>query len=552
MALIYFYDSTELDKQQLTEGLKNTDHSWQFVSEQVKVDNLNPDTEVISVFVTSTITRQIIESLPRLKLIACRSTGFNNIDLAAAKEHGVAVVNVPTYGESTVAEYTFALLLALTRKLPQTFDAADEKFDPADLIGIDLNGRTIGVIGTGHIGQHVIRIAKGFEMKVIAYDPFPNEQLKDDLQFEYASIEDLLSTSDIVTLHAPFTPETRHMINAERIQIMKPNAIVINAARGELIDTKALIDGLNSGKLGGAALDVIEGEALLRYDEEIALLRSSVIPAEMLRHGVELSALKMMPNVILAPHNAFNTVEAIGRINQTTADNIIKYWYGEIPNEVKPPKKPHGRLFITRHAESEWNLVGRWSGQKDVHLSEGGFHAAAHIGEVLKQLDVKIDQAYCSEQIRTRETLEAIIDTAQQIDVPVVRSNAINERDYGEYTGRDKWHMQELIGDSEFDKIRRGWDVPIPKGETLKMVYERAVPFYVETVVPDLNNGKNVLIVAHGNTIRALIKFIESISDEGIADVEMPFGIITEYLTDENGKLVNRKDYKTEAPKTNA
>ena len=170
MALIYFYDATELDKQQLSAGLLGTDHHWEYIPETISLDNCNPETEVISVFVTSKVTREIIERLPKLRLIACRSTGFDHIDLAAAKEHNVTVVNVPTYGETTVAEYTFSLLLALLRKLPQTFENEHESFSAERLRGRDLEGKTLGIIGTGHIGRKVLKIAHGFSMKCIAYE----------------------------------------------------------------------------------------------------------------------------------------------------------------------------------------------------------------------------------------------------------------------------------------------------------------------------------------------------------------------------------------------
>src|SRR5512141_1021447 len=137
MALIYIYDATELDKRQLTDGLKGTDHHWEYVADKISLDNLHPDTEVISVFVSSTVTRDIIDALPRLRVIACRSTGFNNIDLAAAQERGIAVLNVPTYGEATVAEYAFTLLLALTRKLPAVLATEGAQFDPETLRGHD-------------------------------------------------------------------------------------------------------------------------------------------------------------------------------------------------------------------------------------------------------------------------------------------------------------------------------------------------------------------------------------------------------------------------------
>lgn len=551
MALIYFYDTTPLDEEQLTRGLQNTDHHWTFVHEGISLDNLNPEAEVLSVFVSSTVTREMIERLPRLRLIACRSTGFNNIDLKAAAEHDITIVNVPTYGESTVAEYTFTLMLALTRKLPASL-VKNEDVDLTKLVGSDLHGKTLGVIGTGHIGQHVIEIARGFSMRILGYDAFPREGLDKELGFEYTSLEEVLSRADFVTLHTPYLPATHHIMNSERLALMKQGAVLVNTARGELIDTKALVEALQSGHLGGVALDVVEGEALLHPAEEMALLRSNATSNELYEHSVEISLLQKMPNVILTPHNAFNTVEAVGRINGTTAQNIIDYWYGNIPNKVKPPEKTSGKLIISRHAESEWNATGQWSGIRDVHLSEKGFKESGMLGRALKDLHIPISIAYCSEQIRTRETLEGILEASQQYDVEVVRDGALNERDYGDYTGKNKWDMKVMIGEEAWNAIRRGWDVPVPNGETLKMVYERVQPFYASTIVPRLKEGQNVLLVAHGNSIRALIKYIETIDDHAIGDIEMLFGDLLVYEIDENGCMRSKTISHIDSPAPNA
>ena len=552
MAVITFYDATELDRNQLTEGLKNSDHYWEFKAGSIEKSNLNPETEVLSVFVSSTISREIIEALPKLRVIACRSTGYNNIDLEAANERNIAVLNVPTYGEQTVAEYTFALLLALVRKIPEVLRTENEAFDQTSLLGHDLGGKTIGIIGTGHIGQRAIRIARGFGLNVLAYDAYPNNDLPASLDFAYTSLDELLSQSDIVSLHVPYVPATHHIMSAERLQQMKDGSVLVNTARGELIDTEALVHALHSGKLGGAALDVVEGEAFLSYNEEAMLLRSNVLPQDLLKHSVEISMLNKMPNVIISPHNAFNTVEAIGRINQVTAQNIIEFWYGNTPNLVKASKKPYGKLVVARHAESEWNATGQWSGITDVHLSEKGFHESTMLGLVLRDLKIRIDTAYCSEQIRTRETLEGILSASQQFDVEVRRSASINERDYGDYTGKNKWEMKDLLGEDKFNRLRRGWDEPVPHGETLRMVYERVLPFYKTTILPQLLDGKNVLIVAHGNSIRAMMKFIEQLSDEAIETTEMIFGQILVYDIDKHGHSKAKKVTAISSPPPNA
>lgn len=537
MSLIYFYDVTKLDKQQLTDGLKQTDHHWEYVADQISLQNCNPDAEVISVFIKSNVTREIIEALPRLKLIACRSTGFNNIDLDAAKDHGVTVVNVPTYGEETVAEYTFALLLALTRKLRAVLTSKEDS-TTEELTGYDLQGKTFGVIGTGHIGQKALKIAGGFSMQTIAYDAFPRPELESEYHFKYVSLDELLAQADIISLHAPYLPSTHHIMNRERLQKLKRGAVIVNTARGELVDTTALTELLTQGHIGGAALDVIEDESLLDYRKE-AELASGEMPPSMLQHSIDISLLQKMPNVIISPHNAFNTIEAINRINQTTDKNIIDFWYGNSPNKVELTEKPMGKLLVARHTESEWNATGKWTGITDVHLSERGFKEAAQFGQALKQLEIPVDIAYCSQQIRTRETLEGMLDASQQFNVNIVTNKALNERDYGDYTGKNKWEMKDLLGEDEFNRLRRGWDAPIPGGETLKMVYERVVPFYTGTILPLLQAGKNVLIVAHGNSIRALMKYMESISDEDVANLEMLFGQIIVYEVTKDGRKKN-------------
>lgn len=204
-----------------------------------------------------------------------------------------------------------------------------------------------------------------------------------------------------------------------------------------------------------------------------------------------------------------------------------------------------GQLLITRHCESEWNALGKWTGTTDVHLSENGFKQAGQVGEAIKDY-VKIDFAYCSLQIRTKETLEGILDGSGQVEVNYERVGDINERDYGDYTGMNKWEVRDKVGEEEFNSIRRDWDHPVPNGETLKMVYERTVPFYQNVILPRLQKGENVLVVAHGNSLRALIKFMESVSDEDIKNVEMPFGTVYDYTVNEEGKAVDKKVIKIE------
>lgn len=197
-----------------------------------------------------------------------------------------------------------------------------------------------------------------------------------------------------------------------------------------------------------------------------------------------------------------------------------------------------GKLIIVRHTESVWNGAGRWTGLTDVHLDDTGVNDAIKLGGKLK--DIKIDYAYVSMLDRSLETFEAIMVGARQPDIPFKRIAAINERDYGVYTGKNKWQVKKEVGEETFQQIRRGWNFPVPGGETLKDVYDRSVPWYERVVVPRLRDGQNILISSHGNSIRAMIKYIESLSDEQISKTEMIIGQILIYTVDKNGKKIDK------------
>jgi 2,3-bisphosphoglycerate-dependent phosphoglycerate mutase len=197
-----------------------------------------------------------------------------------------------------------------------------------------------------------------------------------------------------------------------------------------------------------------------------------------------------------------------------------------------------GKLVIVRHGESEWNATGQWTGITDVHLTAKGRQEGAKLGEQLR--DVRFDHAYVSEQIRTLETLQELLKVQGQTTLPVDKRWALNERDYGEYTGLNKWEVKEKLGETQFQCIRRDFDCPVPGGETLKDVYSRVVPFYNTEIVPEVTQGKVVLIVSHGNAIRALVKYIEKISDADISKIEMIFGTILTYTIDEDGRQITK------------
>jgi len=285
-------------------------------------DLTDSEAEAISVFVNTKIGQVEMERFPNLKFIATRSTGFDHIDLAEATKRGIKVSNVPSYGENTVAEQAFALLLCLSRKIYESYKQIEQggKFSPAGLKGFDLKGKTIGIVGLGRIGIHTARIAHGFEMNILAYDKFPNDQAIKDYGVKYVELDELLANSDIISLHAPYLPATHHLINLDNIGKVKKGAYLINTARGGLVDTSALIRGLQDGNLAGAGLDVLEEENFLI--DELSLLNSPHPSEESLKTILENHYLIDHPQVIITPHNAFNTQEAIERIVNTTVENI--------------------------------------------------------------------------------------------------------------------------------------------------------------------------------------------------------------------------------------
>ncbi|MHB8710102.1 MAG: hydroxyacid dehydrogenase [Minisyncoccota bacterium] len=296
-------------------------------------DLADPDTEAICIFIDSHIGKAELDRFPALKLIATRSTGFDHVDLKAANARGVTVVNVPSYGENTVAEFAFALILALSRRIID----ADERvrtgvFSPAGLRGFDLAGKTLGVVGTGHIGAHVIRMSKGFGMTAIGFDAYPNQDLSHTLGFTYAALPDLLATADIITLHVPYNAHTHHLINKENIGTIKKGAYLVNTSRGAVIETDALVGALKSGILAGAALDVLEEEGDLA--DEAAFLTTPHPNADAIKTVLEDHYLIDHPRVIVTPHVAFNTTEAIERILDTTIENILHFAEGSPTNVV--------------------------------------------------------------------------------------------------------------------------------------------------------------------------------------------------------------------------
>ena len=254
---------------------------------------------------------RVLSKFGNLKYICSMSTGFDHIDLDYCKKKGIIVSNVPSYAETSVAEHTFALILAISRKIPQSVKPVDREFDQSEITGFDLKGKTLGVIGSGKIGLEVIKIAKGFGMEVIVYDVVFNNKAKKELGYEYVSLDELLRASDIVSVHAPYNKHTFHMLNRDNLFILKNGAVLINTSRGELIESKALLAGLKNGKVRFAGLDVLE--------------EGSKANKELLE----------MENVFVTPHNAANSIESKRKVLEETIANLEGFIKGDKRNVVE-------------------------------------------------------------------------------------------------------------------------------------------------------------------------------------------------------------------------
>lgn len=290
---------------------------------------------ILSPFIHSRVTAEQLGQFPDLRLIATRSTGVDHIDTDACNERGIVVSNVPSYGDNTVAEHTFALLLSLTRKIHRCYDRTIRgDFSIHGLRGTDLYGKTFGCLGTGKIGLRALRIAAGFGMRLLAYDVKPRPELAEEIGFEYVDFDDLLSRSDVLSVHVPYNKHTHHLIDASAMEKMRRGAILLNTARGAVVDTQALIDMLRHEKLGGVGLDVLESEATIGEEAEIL---SSSYDEGTLRNIVRNHALLRMTNVIITPHIGFNSREAVRRIIDTTLENIHGFLSGEPRNVINKP-----------------------------------------------------------------------------------------------------------------------------------------------------------------------------------------------------------------------
>jgi len=329
---IAFFEIQDWEKIYLKKKLKSYD--LEFYDKPLTEENIKSlaDLDILSVFIYSKIDKKIIEKFSNLKLITTRSTGFDHIDIKECKKREIGVCSVPFYGENTVAEHTFALILSLSRNIHKAYvKTLNKDYSIDGLKGFDLKGKTIGVIGAGHIGLHVIRVAKSFGMNVLAYDVNQDNFLTEVLGFNYVPLEEVLAKSDIITLHTPYNKHTHHLINKETIKQIKKGAILINTSRGGVIDTEALIEALDKKILAGVGLDVLEGEDLIKEEKQ---LLSDSKKAETFGQIVRDHILLNKDNVVFTPHIAFYSQEALERILDATAENINSFIAGNPQNMV--------------------------------------------------------------------------------------------------------------------------------------------------------------------------------------------------------------------------
>lgn len=328
---IIFYSYHSYDKQYFDEANKNFNYEILYVRSKLTKNTakLANGYDVACIFVNDVADEQAILELQKngIKLIALRCAGFNNVNLNIAKQCGIPVVRVPKYSPYAVAEYVIALILSLNRKIHRAYwRTRDGNFSLHGLEGFDLHNKTIGIIGTGKIAQILIKNLQGFDVTIKAYDIKPDLEFAKTVKMSYCDLDEIYQSSDIISLHCPLTEQTKHIINAESIEKMKDNVMIINTSRGKLIDTKALIDGLKSKKIGSAGLDVYEEEAQYFYDDSSDVILDDDILARLLSFN----------NVIVTSHQGFFTHEALTNIANITLNNIRDFSeHKELINRVE-------------------------------------------------------------------------------------------------------------------------------------------------------------------------------------------------------------------------
>lgn len=328
---IAFFDTHSYDKKSFVEA--NNAFNYEIDFRDYKLNENTAMTaqgfDVVCVFVNDVVNEAVIKTLSDcgVKLIALRCAGFNNVDLKAAAAAGIKVVRVPAYSPYAVAEHGVALLMSLTRHIPQAYlRTKTANFNIEGLTGRDLFGLTAGILGTGKIGRIMADILMGFGMKIIAYDPFPNTKWAQEKNIEYVDLEEIFKRSDVLSLHCPLTEETKHIVNHDRMKMMKHDAVIINTGRGALIDSKALVHALKHGHIGGIGMDVYEEESKYFFSDWSTDIMTDDTLARLLT----------FPNVIITGHQAFLTTNALKNLADTTLDNIKAFSSGnELVNEVK-------------------------------------------------------------------------------------------------------------------------------------------------------------------------------------------------------------------------
>jgi D-lactate dehydrogenase len=325
------FDTKPYDHDSLQKAAPNGEIDWKFMEFRLRSETATAaqGAQAVCIFVNDHADRGALEELRSagIKHIALRCAGFNNVDLAAAKELGLSVTRVPAYSPYAVAEHAVALLLALNRKIPRASNRVrDLNFSLNGLVGFDLHGKTAGIFGTGKIGRIAAQILRGFGMNVLAYDPFPSPDWAREFGVTYCEPRTLARQCEVISLHMPLTPQTHHIIRGETLELVKPGTILINVSRGALIDTKALIEALKCGRLGGVGLDVYEEEEGVFFED---------LSGQILQDD-ELARLLTFPNVLITAHQAFLTREALSEIARVTATNLIASASGQpfLPDTV--------------------------------------------------------------------------------------------------------------------------------------------------------------------------------------------------------------------------
>lgn len=336
MTKIVYFDVQEDETDFLTQ---NNEGKYSFYLTPDSLNDLTPlkeeykDADIISVFTNSRVDEKVLKQFEKLKLIALRSVGFNHIDIDYCEKEGIQVENTPNYGNKSVAEFAFALLLDVCRKVTRSYiEYKEMNVKTQTLIGQELGGKTIGIVGLGAIGSEFARLAYGFDMNILGVDRTPKGELTEKYNVRFTDFDTLLEQSDFISLHTPLTKDNYHLFNEESFKKMKPSSIIINTARGELIETGALYNALNKKEIAGAGLDVLESEETISdpdYLIDINRLNDCALKQTILN-----TRLQQFTNVIITPHIAYNTKEAIHRILETTMSNIRAFTDGHIQNSV--------------------------------------------------------------------------------------------------------------------------------------------------------------------------------------------------------------------------